>query len=54
MPKKIVEHPVVEADVPDVCPSCGQNIDKRDPRAIEYHKQPRHLPYSGKRKGGWR
>ena len=41
------------ADV-DVCPTCGQNIDKRDPRAIEYHKQQRHLPYSGKRKGGWR
>ena len=57
MPKKLEYHAAAGETVPDVCPSCGQKVDKRDPGSIAHHKTPRHLPYSGKRKyksGGWR
>jgi hypothetical protein len=53
MPKIDYQHLVGE-DVPDVCESCGQKVDKRDPGSIAHHRTPRHLPYAGKRKGSWR
>ena len=52
MAKKAFEY-WIEGEVPEVCPTCGQTIDRRDLRVIEYHKTPRHLPYAGKKRG-WR
>ena len=53
VPKKIDYRRIIE-DVPDICPSCGQKVDKRNPSSSAHHRTARHLPYVGKRKGGWR
>jgi hypothetical protein len=34
-------------DVPEVCPFCGQRIDKRSTDQIEHHRKAPHLPFSG-------
>jgi hypothetical protein len=36
-------------DIPDVCETCGQSIDKRSRDSIDHHATPKHLPWRGKR-----
>jgi len=40
--------------VPDACPSGGQNIDKRSAASIQRHSAPKHLPYAGRKRPGCR
>lgn len=36
--------------VPDVCPACGQTVDKRSRDSMDYHAAtPAHLPWRGKK-----
>jgi hypothetical protein len=36
---------VFEKAIPDICPFCGQNIDKRSAYSIAHHEFAPHLPY---------
>jgi len=54
MPKQI-RVTLAHDQIPDLCPACGQNIDKHSAASIQHHSTPKHLPYAGKRtRSGWR
>ena len=42
---------------PEICPACGQKIDKRSPDQISHHQVPDHSLFTGyglkKRKRRW-
>ena len=47
MPRKKPAELYLE-EIPDVCPKCGQNIDKQSAASIQHHTTPKHLPFAGK------
>jgi hypothetical protein len=47
MPKKKPAQFQIE-EIPDLCPTCGQTIDKRSAASIDHHARPKHLPWTGK------
>lgn len=43
--------PLRHSEIPDVCDSCGQRIDRNSPDSMAHHSTGKpHLPFTGKRK----
>jgi hypothetical protein len=48
MPKQKPAQFYIE-QIPELCPTCGQKIDKHSRDSIDHHARPKHLPWTGKR-----